>query len=283
MMPDLSKTAVDAHFHVFRAGIAQAGARYAPAYDAPFTRWQAQARPLGVGRGVLVQTSFLGSDNTQLVTELARWPGILRGVAVVAPEATLQTLQPLHRAGVRGIRLNLAGASHALSPWSRAAPLWDALASLGWHLELHTDMGRLPEVLAQLPGEVPLVIDHMAKPEAISAHDATMRALSGRARRGQVHVKLSGAYRLGGLDAGKLSRLWLAELGADRLLWGSDWPCTNHEALADYPALLQSLRGWLGEAAVIETVLSTNPQRLYWADLTASNAFIGLKKPVTAR
>lgn len=266
MILDLSKTAVDTHFHVFSAGIAQAGARYAPAYDAPFSSWQVAAQPLGVGRGVLVQTSFLGNDNTQLVAELDRWPGVLRGVAVVAPEVTLQTLQPLHRAGVRGIRLNLAGISHDLGPWSRAAPLWDALASLGWHLELHTDIGRLPEVLAQLPGELPLVIDHMAKPEAISADDTTVRALTRRARRGSVYLKLSGAYRLGGLNPGELSRLWLGELGADRLLWGSDWPCTNHESLANYPVLLKSLYEWLDDKAVIEAVLIANPQRLYWAD-----------------
>ena len=266
MFSDLSKTAVDTHFHVFKAGIAQAGARYAPVYDTPFSNWQAQAQPLGVGRGVLVQTSFMGSDNTQLVAELDRWPGVLRGVAVVGPDATLQTLQPLHRAGVRGIRLNLAGVSHALSPWSRAASLWEALVALGWHLELHTDIGRLPEVLAQLPGEMPLVIDHMGKPEAISADDTTVRALTGRSRRSNVHIKLSGAYRLGGLNPGELARLWLGELGAGRLLWGSDWPCTNHESLANYLRLLNSLHEWLGDEAVIEKVLSTNPRRLYWAD-----------------
>lgn len=265
MIPDLSKTAVDAHFHVFKAGIAQAGARYAPVYDALFSSWQTQARPLGVGRGVLVQTSFLGSDNTQLVAELDRSPGVLRGIAVVGPEATLQTLQPLHLAGVRGIRLNLAGMSHELESWSSAAPLWDALASLGWHLELHTDIGRLPQVLAQLPGELPLVIDHMGKPEAVSADDATVRALTGRSQRSNVYIKLSGAYRLGGLNPGELSRLWLGELGAARLLWGSDWPCTNHESLANYPRLLESLHEWLGDEAVIEAVLSTNPHHLYWA------------------
>ena len=93
-----------------------------------------------------------------------------------------------------------------------------------------------------------------------------MQALIGRARCGNVHVKLSGAYRLGGLHPGELSRVWLGELGASRLLWGSDWPCTNYESLADYPKLLNFLHGWLSDAAVIEMVLSTNPQRLYWAD-----------------
>ena len=265
MFSALSKiAAVDTHFHVFRAGMSQTGARYIPSYDAPLSAWQASALPLEVSRGVLVQTSFMGSDNTVLLAELAEWPDQLRGVVVVAPDATLQTLQPLHEAGVRGIRLNLAGRPYELGRWSIATALWDALASLGWHLELHTDMGQLPEVLAQLPGAIPLVMDHMGKPEAIGANDPTVRALTARALVSTVYIKLSGAYRLGGLDAGQLARLWLGELGADRLLWGSDWPCTNHESQASYPALLGSLHEWLGDQAVINTVLSDNPQRLYW-------------------
>ena len=267
MLTDLSKiTAVDTHFHVFKAGIAQAGARYTPTYDASLSSWQAKAQPLGVTRGVLVQTSFMGNDNSRLLAELGRSHDFLRGVAVVGADATLQTLEPLHKLGVRGVRLNLAGTSHELSQWSKAASLWDALLSLGWHLELHTDKGLLPAVLEQLPDAMPLVIDHMGKPEAASANDKTVRTLGARARRGNVHIKLSGAYRLGGLDAGELARLWLRELGADRLLWGSDWPCTNHESCADYSLLLKSLHDWLGDEAVIEKVLTSNPQRVYWGD-----------------
>ena len=220
--------------------------------------------PLGVRRGVLVQTSFMGTDNTLLTATLMQHPDTLRGIAVVAPTADLQTLAPLHAAGVRGIRLNLSGVSHDMTAWSTAQVLWDALAALGWHLELHTDMGRLPEVLAQLPAGLPLVIDHMGKPGAVSAGDATVQALAARARQTPVHVKLSGAYRLGGMDAAALARLWLAELGPQRLLWGSDWPCTNFEAQADYPALRHALDGWLGDASAAHAALVTNPQHLYW-------------------
>ncbi len=264
MIPDLSKTAVDTHFHVFAAHPAEPGARYTPGYAAPLSAWAAAARPLDVGRGVLVQTSFLGTDNTLLLETLAQHPDTLRGIAVVAPTADRQTLALLHAAGVRGIRLNLSGLSHDIPAWSAATPLWDALRTLGWHLELHTDIGRLPGVLAQLPAEVPLVIDHMGKPDAVAAGDATVRALAERARRAAVHVKLSGAYRLGGLDAGALARLWLGELGLARLLWGSDWPCTNHEAHADYPALHQALDDWLQDSAAAEAARVDNPARLYW-------------------
>ncbi len=91
-----------------------------------------------------------------------------------------------------------------------------------------------------------------------------MLAVRARQRHSPVHIKLSGAYRLGGVDPRQLAALWLAELGADALLWGSDWPCTNHEASAVYSQLRQALADWLsGDAGVADAVLCHNPQRLY--------------------
>lgn len=271
---------VDSHFHVFEAGQSLAGARYTPPYAAPLRAWQAAAAPVGVTQGVLVQTSFMGTDNRLLLAQLAQHPDTLRGVAVVPPTATLATLAPLQAQGVRGIRLNLAGQSHDMRTWASATPLWDAILQLGWHVELHTDAGALPNVMAALPLALPLVIDHFGKPAQASLQDATVAALRQRSRHGaaaagaapktskmpNLHVKLSAAYRLGSaVKPQALARLWLDELGPQALLWGSDWPCTNHEAKADYPALHAALDDWLGhEPGVVEAVRSCNAMRLYW-------------------
>jgi predicted TIM-barrel fold metal-dependent hydrolase len=127
---------------------------------------------------------------------------------------------------------------------------------------LHTDRGALPQVLRQLPAGLPLVLDHMARPHAVSALDPTVQAV--RQWRGPVHVKLSGAYRLGGLDPAALAALWLQERGPQHLLWGSDWPCTNHEHAAHYPHLLEALFDWVGHGHA-QAILSDNPRALYWA------------------
>jgi predicted TIM-barrel fold metal-dependent hydrolase len=255
----------DSHFHLFAAGQGQPGARYVPAYDATFDAWRAAIGAVGVGRGVLVQPSFLGTDNTRLCAELQAHPRQLRGVAVVAPDTPADTLRELHGLGVRGIRLNLAGVSHDVSAWAAAHALWDALLRLGWHVELHTDVGALAGVLARLPGDLPVVVDHMAKPATASASDDTIAALRRRAASTPVHVKLSGAYRLQGRDAGAVARVLLGELGECRLLWGSDWPCTNHEDEADGARLIGALHEWVGETAAA-AALGRNPERLYWGD-----------------
>jgi predicted TIM-barrel fold metal-dependent hydrolase len=269
----------DTHFHVFRAGVALPGARYTPGYDATLETWQAMAAALGVNHGVLVQTSFMGTDNSLLLAQLAAQPETLRGVAVVSPDANLAVLAPLHTQGVRGIRLNLAGQPHDMGAWAVATALWDAVAQMGWHVELHTDTGALPGVLAALPQALPVVVDHFAKPAKASLQDATVVALRERGRRGGaggVHVKLSAAYRLGqGVSPQELAWLWRDELGLKALLWGSDWPCTNHESKADYPALHAALDDWLGggDCKLLHAVRSANPMRLYWGvDLDAGES-----------
>ena len=257
-----SKNWVDTHFHVFNAGVAVDQARYIPQYGATLADWMAQAGQVGVGRGVWVQPSFLGVDNSLMLQALEMHPKVLRGVAVVAADTPPDALRALHTSGVRGIRLNLAGVSHDIPEWTQADHVWQTLHELGWHVEVHTDQGALPHVLAQLPSDIPLVVDHMAKPAQAHASDASIRALTQRAASTPTYVKLSGAYRLGRVDAAALAQIWVDVLGPLALLWGSDWPCTNHEHLAQYDTLFAALQTWVGRAHLAD-ILVNNPERLY--------------------
>jgi predicted TIM-barrel fold metal-dependent hydrolase len=132
MVPDLSKTAVDSHFHVFDAHQAQPGARYTPAYAAPPGNMAGRRPSAGrAARRAGADQLFWAPTTDLLLSTLAQHPETLRGVAVVAPTANADTLAPLHAAGVRGIRLNLSGLSHDIPEWSAATALWDALAGPG--------------------------------------------------------------------------------------------------------------------------------------------------------
>ena len=264
MNSEPSKNWVDTHFHVFAAGVATKNARYIPQYTAELQEWMALSQSVGVTRGVWVQPSFLGTDNSLMLSALKTHPQSLRGVAVIASDTRVDELSALHEAGVRGLRLNLSGISHDIPEWTKADTVWGAVHELGWHLELHTDQGQLPKVLAQLPSDISLVVDHMGKPTQAQVRDASLSVLIARSQHAPTYVKLSGAYRLGHVDATNLARLWLHELGASALLWGSDWPCTNYEHLASYPDLFSALQNWVGDVH-LNQVLSLNPQHLYWS------------------
>ena len=261
----MSKNWIDTHFHVFNAGVAVAGARYVPQYSAQLSDWIGHARKVGVMRGVWVQPSFLGTDNSLMIDALESHPDMLRGIAVVSPEACIEHLQALHQSGVRGIRLNLSGMSHDIPAWTRSDNIWAALHRLNWHLEVHTDQGKLPHVLHQIPSDVSLVVDHMAKPLEASASDPTLLALKKRARVAPVYVKLSGAYRLGDVNSEGMASLLLREMGPSALLWGSDWPCTNHEPFAHFETLITQAHEWIDDQA-FEQVMVHNPSQLYGFD-----------------
>jgi len=267
-MPSASPSrAVDAHAHVFSADApAVAGARYRPGYAARLEDWRALWAPAGVTHGVITQVSFFGTDNRELVTAIARAPEHLCGVAGVDPDCDDTTLEALGAAGVRALRMNLAGAAdfaaYATAPWQA---LFARAARLGWHAEVFVDAGRAPELVAVFEGTpIALVLDHFGNPGAGERGlEATLDAAARLACTREVWCKLSAPYRLAkGLDPARLAGRWLEVLGRDRLVWGSDWPWTRHEAGRNYGELAASVDRWL-PSAVAAAVLWDNPARLY--------------------
>jgi predicted TIM-barrel fold metal-dependent hydrolase len=169
----------------------------------------------------------------------------------------------LRAQGVRGVRLNLAGVSDDVGAMRAVANTWwESLLVVDLHVELHANAGRTAALLPHVPQGITLVLDHFAKPEAVSAHDATVRAVAARPR---TFVTLSGHYRqAAGVDPAALAALWFNEMGARALLWGSDWPCTNFEAQAAYAGLRAKLNDWVENDAQRGWVLAENAQALYW-------------------
>ena len=259
--------AIDAHAHVFRRGLPLAAKiRYAPDYDATPEDYLRVLDANGIGRAVLVQPSFLGTDNGYMLDALSRHPDRFRGIAVVEPGIGADALRDLARAGVVGIRLNLIGAQN---PAFEADP-WPAflrrLAELDWQVEVQAEARRWPELLGPLLGSgVKVVADHFGKPDpTLGVDDPGFRHLLQAGSSGRVWVKLSGAYRNGGgLPAAAIPRLRDA-LGPARLVWGSDWPHTQFETVADYARLRADLEAWLPDAAERSIVLSETPRRLFW-------------------
>lgn len=260
---------VDSHAHVFSATASPVdGARYRPAYAARLEEWRALRAAAGITHGVVVQVSFFGTDNRELLEAVARDPVHLRGVAIVDAQASPAHLASLHAGGVRAARLNLSGATDFAAYGSAAwRAFLERIASLGWHLEAFADAGRFPQLAAALaPVPVPLVLDHFGNPgHDAEARERTFDAVAALAARRPVWCKLSAPYRLGGADPVPLAARWLEIVGPGRLVWGSDWPWTRHEAGRDYAGSLAALERWV-PADIAAAVLWDNPARLYRFD-----------------
>jgi predicted TIM-barrel fold metal-dependent hydrolase len=120
-----------------------------------------------------------------------------------------------------------------------------------------------------LEAGVPVVVDHFGRPDPrLGIDDPGFRYLLDTAATGRVWVKLSGAYRNGAGNPGEHTALAAAErlrvaFGPQRLLWGSDWPHTQFEAVASPGAARQALDAWVPDPADRHTVLADTPARLF--------------------
>lgn len=264
--------AIDTHAHIFQRGLKLADVRrYAPGHDALLDDYLGMLDRHGIARGVLVQPSFLGIDNSYLLAGLRRTPGRLRGIAVVGPDATPDALAGMQAAGVVGIRLNLVG-NAALPDFADAR--WRALlrrvADLGWQVEVHREAGRLPAVLQPLlDAGLNVVVDHFGRPDPVlGVDDPGFRFLLDAASTRRLWVKLSGAYRNGAGGRGQQVALDAIPLlrrafGMERLLWGSDWPHTQFEKNTDYGSARRALDAWLPDPEERRIVLVDTPQALF--------------------
>ncbi|MFM0226637.1 amidohydrolase family protein [Paraburkholderia dipogonis] len=264
-------TAIDAHAHVFVRGLPLAQQRrHAPDYDATVDAYAGHLLSNGVSHAVLVQPSFLGTDNSFFLEVAKRYPRRFRGVAVVDCAVTDNELALLNSTGVVGIRLNLVG----LQLPQLTAPDWRRLFArvnaLGWHVEVHRQAVDLHAVVGPLLElGCTVVVDHFGRPDPrTAADDPGFKYLLSLAATGRVWVKLSAAYRSAVDDDGAALGTALASQLLDaytpaRLVWGSDWPHTQHQQLVDYTATCRALDQWVPDAVQRASILASSARTLY--------------------
>ncbi len=222
----------DCHAHVFENMVSIPGARYAPKQPAPLAAWKKNLTKYGLKGGVIVQVSFLGTDNSELCAALDKLDKRrFAGVGVVALDVDDAELDRLVTAGIRGIRWNLVrGADIPDMTSPVVASFFEKLRQRNLHLEVHLEGPRLASHLGVLSDQgVNLVIDHFGLPsEPHPETDPFINAVKELGDRSKLFVKFSAHYRSDvGLAPHANALLNLLEDG--QILWGSDWPHTQHE------------------------------------------------------
>jgi predicted TIM-barrel fold metal-dependent hydrolase len=265
--------ACDCHVHVFgpfdRFPL-DAGRSYTPD-RASVAGLCARHQELGVRRAVLVQPSPYGTDNSCLLDALGTLGEHARGVAVLALESDLDAW---HRAGVRGVRVNLYSNPDGSDPAELLSSTAERVVDLGWHVQVFAPaavLHALAATISVLP--VPVVVDHFG---LVGEQGAELDALCGLLDTGRVWVKLSAPQRCtedpDGPEFTAVARRLLGS-APERMLWATDWPHTDGGDRSDPLAVepfrpvddgraLARLRGWCDDATW-RAVLVDNPARLY--------------------
>jgi predicted TIM-barrel fold metal-dependent hydrolase len=245
-----------------------ANAAYIPP-DALTVDYMGMLKNNGCDRGVLVQPSVYGTDNSAMLDALCSGLYALRGVAVVGSDVTDRELEDLHAAGVRGVRINLASATEGLTlaDGKRLAP---RLKALGWHLQFYLDLPKMPGAEAELAAlPITVVIDHFARCQAADGVDSpAFQALLRLVRRDNVWAKAMGPYFIAKSaplypEVTPLARALVAA-APERVVWGTDWPHPGARALMPEDHVLADLlAAWVPDEAQRRKVLVDNPARLY--------------------
>jgi predicted TIM-barrel fold metal-dependent hydrolase len=127
-------------------------------------------------------------------------------------------------------------------------------------------IAAVEEVLRVEAGTV--IIDHAGRPDASRGFDQPGFArLLALAACDSVLVKLSGPFRFAPrfpyAEADPFMRALVKAFGADRCLWGSDWPFLRMDHRIDYGVALAALARWVPDAAEREKVLWATPARVF--------------------
>lgn len=261
---------IDAHAHAFshEANFVP-NARYTPNYTASIEDYIGYLDLNGFSKGVLVQPSFYGTDNSYMLSAISKYPERLKGIAVLDPNTNIDTLRDLDEQGIVGIRLNLFG----LSCPNLTEPKWQEflnnIAAMHWQIEIHAPADYLVQLLPILDHySIDIVIDHFGRFDpTLGVDDLNYQRFLEMLDPSQHWVKVSAYYRLdnelntqNAIDAFELLKKCGME---DRLIWGSDWPHTQYENKMSFDKALKAFRKIVNDDALVTKILTQNNANLF--------------------
>ena len=263
--------AVDTHAHVFTPDLPFVQPRrYTPPYSATIEQFAANLDAHGIAMGLMVQPSFLGTDNSHMLDAMAKFPGRFRATVMLDPATTTEELIALEKRGAIGVRFNLAGLPLVDFTSSPYPAFLARLRERDWHVEIHREGRDLPLLLAPLvESDMRIVVDHFGRPDPNAPlEDPGFKYLMGVGKNRRIWIKIAAAYRNGLVEAGDrvamtMTPRFLEAFGADRLLWGSDWPHTQHESIVTYASTRAALDRWVPDAGQRRAILVDAPAALF--------------------
>src|ERR1700712_4894149 len=144
------------------------GRVYTPELASP-EEMAALHQALHMQRVVIVTPSVYGTDNSATLFGMKARGKDARGVAVIGPKNSDAELDAMEKAGIRGVRVNLAtgGTNDPVEAKRRFAAAVDRVKDRGWHVQVYTNASMIPlikETIATAP--VTVVFDHFGGVQA---------------------------------------------------------------------------------------------------------------------
>ncbi len=230
----------------------------------------------GVAKAAIVHASTCyGFDNSYVADAVARFPGRCTGVGsidMLASGAVAVAERWIER-GVTGLRIFTGGSTKKVDASTlddpRSYPVWELMSERCLSICVQTTAIGIPATIAlarRFP-KVPIILDHFGRPDlAGSPQFAAAAPLFSLAACPNVYLKFTPVVvqrvAESGADMGALMGRLVAEFGADRIAWGSNWPNspgTMAEHVAAAKAALVGLSQYDQEWIMGRTALQLYP------------------------
>src|SRR5258708_8385057 len=283
---DVPPDACDCHTHIHGdpAKYPWLSGRVSPPERASREERAALHKAVHMKRVVIVTPSVYGPDNSATLFGMKARGDNARGVAVIGPANPDSELDAMEKAGIRGVRVNLAtgGTNDPVVARQRLQAAVDRAKNRNWHVQVYTNLSMIPLIKEALDASpVPLVFDHFGGPQAaLGTEQPGFADLVALVKSGRAYVKISGAYRASKLapdyaDVIPFAKALIAA-NSDRIIWGTDWPHPDSvtppgKQPTDVTPLLQIDDGPLlnqlpvltSDVRIRKRILIHNPARLY--------------------
>jgi len=255
-----------------------AGRIYTPETALP-EEMAALHKALNMQRVVIVTPSVYGTDNSATLYGMKARGANARGVAVIDDRTPESELDAMGRAGVRGIRLNLAtgGGNDPSVGRERFQVAAERVKGRGWHVQMYTNLAvisSIKDLVAASP--VPVVFDHFGGArEDLGPQQPGFAELVELVRSGKAYVKISvtAGPRPDYTPFVPLAKALIAA-NPERILWGTNWPHPNSGSgrkateltplfQVDDGLVLNLLPAWAPDPGTRKKILVDNPAKLY--------------------
>lgn len=229
----------------------------------------------GVAKTAIVHASTVyGFDNSLVADAVARFPQRCTAVGsidMLAPDAADVARQWISR-GLTGFRIFTGGSTKEVDASalddSRSYPVWELCGERGLSICVQTNASGIPATIAlakRFP-KVPIIVDHFARPDVSGGPPYAKAApLMSLAAHPTVHLKLTpvtlGLLQKANANVHAFLAKLVAEFGATRIAWGSNWP-NSPGTLKEHVTAAKAALASLSEADR-DAILGGTALRLY--------------------
>jgi predicted TIM-barrel fold metal-dependent hydrolase len=209
----------------------------------------------GVDRALLVQ--YFGAyryENAYIadvaLERIARFSSVCI-IDLLAPDAVATLTKLIVERGVRGLRMFATEPDALWLDDPRTFPIWDRVRELQVPVIMFLRTQHLPRLRAVLERyrDVPVALDHLAEFRPPAEGDALSDELLSLSEFPNVYGKLStvNIYRAkhSGISYAEYFGPLLERFGANRVMWGSNYPNTHDRSYPEMVALARNALGYL--------------------------------------